>query len=217
MKKKTAIIALGLANLAMLPVTIVACASGGRTETMEGTAPASLVNKLVVQNELTREYRASGLHELGVEGRVLVFLHVNERGRVTKTEIAQSSGSEPLDQVALRLGRFYRFSPALENGAPQSVRVEMWMTFEVRQADLGFDARGRLYIRDEAGSSTRIVAVDGVGALTAEFGRMGDGPGELRRVGHMVARPEGGAVLVDDGHRAYLLFGGDGSFERSVR
>ena len=46
---------------------------------------------------------------------------------------------------------------------------------------------------------------------------MGDGPGELRRVGHMVARPEGGAVVLDEGHRAYLLFGADGSFERAVR
>ncbi len=84
-------------------------------------------------------------------------------------------------------------------------------------ADLGFDARGHLYIRDDAGTSTRIVAVDGAGALDVEFGRMGDGPGELRRVGHMVARPEGGAVIVDDGHRAYLLFGADGSFERAIR
>lgn len=84
-------------------------------------------------------------------------------------------------------------------------------------ADLDFDAAGRLYIRDEAGSSTRIVVVDGVGGLVAEFGRRGDGPGELREVGHMVARPGGGVVLVDNGHRAYLLFGADGSFERAVR
>ena len=33
----------------------------------------------------------------------------------------------------------------------------------------------------------------------------------------MVARPEGGVVIVDDGHRAYLLFGTDGSFERAIR
>ena len=94
--------------------------------------------------------------------------------------------------------------------------AEGWDAFTEIE-DLGFDARGHLYIRDQAGSSTRIVSVDGAGALTAEFGSMGDGPGELRRVGHMVARPEGGAVIVDDGHRAYLLFGADGSFERAIR
>ncbi len=96
------------------------------------------------------------------------------------------------------------------------MEAEGWDAF-TEIADLDFDARGHLYIRDDAGSSTRIVAVDGAGALAAEFGRMGDGPGELHQVGHMVARPEGGAVIVDDGHRAYLLFGADGSFERAIR
>ena len=96
------------------------------------------------------------------------------------------------------------------------IEAEGWDAF-TEIADLGFDAHGRLYVRDETGSATRIVAVDGAGALAAEFGSMGDGPGDFRRVGHMVARPEGGAVIVDDGHRAYLLFGADGSFERAIR
>lgn len=96
------------------------------------------------------------------------------------------------------------------------IAAEGWEAF-TEIVDLDFDAAGRLYIRDETGSSTRIVVVDGVGALAAEFGRMGDGPGELREVGHMVARPEGGVVIVDDGHRSYLLFGPDGSFERAIR
>ena len=95
------------------------------------------------------------------------------------------------------------------------IAAEGWDAFtEIVNTD--FDADGRLYIRDEAASSTRIVVVDGAGGLVAEFGRMGDGPGELRDVGHMVARPGGGAVIVDDGHRAYLLFGPDGSFERTI-
>ncbi|MYE34615.1 MAG: hypothetical protein F4X23_07145 [Gemmatimonadales bacterium] len=96
------------------------------------------------------------------------------------------------------------------------IAAEGWDAF-TEIADLAFDAGGRLYVRDEAASSTRIVVVDGVGGLVAEFGRRGDGPGELRDVGHMVARPGGGVVIVDNGHRAYLLFGPDGSFERTVR
>lgn len=96
------------------------------------------------------------------------------------------------------------------------IAAEGWDAF-TEIAELDFDAAGRLYIRDEAASSTRIVVVDGVGGLAAEFGRMGDGPGELRDVAHMVARPGGGVVIVDNGHRAYLLFGPDGSFERAVR
>ncbi len=96
------------------------------------------------------------------------------------------------------------------------IEAEGWDAF-TEIAELDFDARGHLYIRDAAASSTRIVVLDGLGGLAAEFGRMGDGPGELRQVGHMLARPEGGVVIVDDGHRAYLLFGPDGSFERAIR
>ena len=96
------------------------------------------------------------------------------------------------------------------------IAAEGWDAF-TEIADLEFDAGGRLYIRDEAGSSTRIVVVDGAGGLVAEFGRMGGGPGELREVTHMVARPGGGVVIVDEGHRAYLVFGPDGSFERAIR
>ena len=96
------------------------------------------------------------------------------------------------------------------------IGAEGWDAF-TEIAGLDFDADGRLYIRDEAGSSTRVVVVDGAGGLAAEFGRMGDGPGEFRDVAHMAARPGGGVVIVDDGHRAYLLFGPDGSFERAIR
>ncbi len=120
-----------------------------------------------------------------------------------------SSGPPPSEDVPLAAD----FEEVYRIGG---IAAEGWDAFTEIE-DLGFDARGHLYIRDEAGSSTRIVAVDGVGALAAEFGSMGDGPGELRRVGHMVARPEGGAVIVDDGHGAYLLFGADGSFERTIR
>ena len=96
------------------------------------------------------------------------------------------------------------------------IAAEGWDAF-AEVVDAGFDARGHLYVRDQTGSSTRFVVVDGTGALAAEFGRMGDGPGELRQVGHMVARPSGGVVVLDEGHRAYLLFQSDGSFERAIR
>ena len=44
------------------------------------------------------------------------------------------------------------------------IEAEGWDAF-TEIAELGFDARGHLYIRDQGGSSTRIVTVDGVGAL----------------------------------------------------
>ena len=96
------------------------------------------------------------------------------------------------------------------------IAAEGWDAF-TEIADLGFDARGHLYIRDGSGSSTRVLMVDEFGGLAAEIGRSGDGPEEIREAGHMVARPEGGVVIVDDGHRAFLVFAADGSFERALR
>lgn len=96
------------------------------------------------------------------------------------------------------------------------IAAEGWDAF-TRIADLDFDARGHLYIRDGSGSSTRVLRVDEFGGLAAEIGRSGDGPEEIREAGHMVARPEGGVVIVDDGHRAFLVFAADGSFERALR
>ena len=58
------------------------------------------------------------------------------------------------------------------------IEAEGWDAF-TEIADMGFDARGHLHIRDGTASSTRIVAVDGAGALLAEYGSMGDG--ECRR------------------------------------
>ena len=96
------------------------------------------------------------------------------------------------------------------------IAAEGWDAF-TQIADLDFDARGRLYIRDGIGSSTRVLMVDEFGGLAAEIGRSGDGPEEIREAGHMVARSEGGVVIVDDGHRAFLVFAADGSFERALR
>ena len=52
------------------------------------------------------------------------------------------------------------------------IEAEGWDAF-TKIADLDFDARGHLYIRAAAASSTRIVVLDGLGGLAAEFGRMG--------------------------------------------
>lgn len=90
-----------------------------------------------------------------------------------------------------------------------------WEEFSDVQ-DVDFDADGQLYIRDWTITAFRIVVVDDGGALVAEFGRRGDGPGEFRLPSHMLVRPGGGVVVVDEGHNAYLMFGADGSFEGAL-
>ncbi len=51
---------------------------------------------------------------------------------------------------------------------------------------IGFDGAGRLYLMDSPGgflSVPRIIVVDAAGGPVNEFGRAGDGPGEVVRDG----------------------------------
>lgn len=88
-----------------------------------------------------------------------------------------------------------------------------WETFgEVR--GVAFDARGQLYVFD--GQSSRVVVVDPVGKFVRYVGRPGEGPGEFRLPAGFTVLRDGTIVVADMGHRAYQVFGSDGSFERMV-
>ena len=83
---------------------------------------------------------------------------------------------------------------------------------------LGFDAGGNLHIANapDFGDLAGVI-VSPRGELVATFGRTGDGPGEFRSVGAMVALADGRVVVSDVGHAGYHIFGSDGGFERMVR
>ncbi len=88
-----------------------------------------------------------------------------------------------------------------------------WETFgDVR--GVAFDAEGRLYVFDR--QSSRVVVVDQAGKLVREIGQPGEGPGELRQPMDFTVLRDGTVVIADMGHRAYSLFGPDGSFQRLV-
>ncbi len=97
-----------------------------------------------------------------------------------------------------------------------SIAGEEWEAF-TSVAGLAFDGRGNLYVLDRSESQVRIVVVDDSGGFLAEFGRAGEGPAEFRSVEHFAVWPDGRVVVVDRGHRAFMIFGPDGGFERSVR
>jgi TonB family protein len=56
----------------------------------------------------------------GIEGKVILRLHVDELGRVASesTKVAESSGYPALDSAALAAVPRFRFAPALRNGTP---------------------------------------------------------------------------------------------------
>lgn len=90
---------------------------------------------------------------------------------------------------------------------------EDWETFgEIGQ--VGFDAQGNLYILDR--QNTRVVVVDRDGNFVRQFGKAGEGPGELRMAGSMGVLPDGGVVIADGAHRAYMVYDPDGEFSHEV-
>ena len=88
-----------------------------------------------------------------------------------------------------------------------------WETFgEV--SDLDFDGAGNLYVFDS--QKQRVVVVDPAGRFLRMFGKQGDGPGELRSPVSIVVLRDGTTAIADMGHRAFVLFGADGQYQRTV-
>jgi hypothetical protein len=90
---------------------------------------------------------------------------------------------------------------------------EDWETFGEIEG-LAFDEAGNLYVFDR--QSSRVVVVDPEGAFLREIGQPGEGPGELRMPVTFTVLRDGTVIVADIGHRAYSLFGPDGTFQRLV-
>ncbi len=60
------------------------------------------------------------LYDQGIEGKVILRLHVDEHGRVVddSTRVAESSGYPDLDSAAVRAAPQMKFAPAVRNGSP---------------------------------------------------------------------------------------------------
>ncbi len=104
-------------------------------ETRDGFAVLTtlprLLNEAEVKRELERAYPAF-LRDAGIGGEVLVWLLLDENGRVVKTEVKSSSGHAALDEAALRVGELMRFSPARNRDRDVRVWVSVPFRFTTR-------------------------------------------------------------------------------------
>jgi TonB family protein len=64
----------------------------------------------------------------GVEGEVLLRIHITEAGAVDSVELERSSGNVELDEVAVSGARKLSYHPALEGEEP----VAVWAVLPVR-------------------------------------------------------------------------------------
>jgi TonB family protein len=87
-----------------------------------------LRNSRTVQDEMGRRYPAH-MRRMGLGGTVRVWAFVDERGRVTRRRLAETSGNCELDRAALDVARVMRFTPATRDGRAVAVWVALPVTF----------------------------------------------------------------------------------------
>ena len=66
---------------------------------------------------------------MGIEGTVVLQIIVDKTGNSRSVELQQSSGSEILDEAAVRAGKKCKFIPALNNGEPTEMGVLLYYKF----------------------------------------------------------------------------------------
>ena len=100
------------------------------TAMRDGIAVISVIPKMLntrqVQHALENNYPAI-LRDSGVGGRVVLWLLIDENGRVADAEVKEGSGHEMFDKAAVKVGEMMRFSPAMN----QNTRVKVWVALPI--------------------------------------------------------------------------------------
>ncbi|WP_420463013.1 energy transducer TonB [Candidatus Palauibacter sp.] len=89
-----------------------------------------MTNQPEVQRILEREYPRT-LKDLGIGGRVELWLYVTEDGTVGNFEVKTSSGNQLLDEASGKVVQAMRFTPAKNRDKVTAVWVSQWVTFQV--------------------------------------------------------------------------------------
>ena len=82
-----------------------------------------------------------------------------------------------------------------------------------RVRSVAFDGQNNLYILD---GQHRVLVFDTAGVFVRQFGREGDGPGELRFPRHVAVTPSGHIVLDDARHGSWIVFDVSGQYVRAI-
>ena len=93
-----------------------------------------LKNGAEIRQILQREYPGS-LAEAGLGGTVVLWILVNVKGQVVKSQVHVSSGRTEFDEAAQRVASAMFFQPAMNRDKKTAVWVQQAITFEVVTQD----------------------------------------------------------------------------------
>ena len=94
--------------------------------------PLTVVPRLLNRDEVLRSlqrFYPPILMQAGIGGTTIVWLRIDEEGRVIETRIKQGSGHEAFDKAALDVATRARFSPAYNRDTKVKVWVELPVVF----------------------------------------------------------------------------------------
>jgi protein TonB len=83
-----------------------------------------------VSYQVKPQYPLSARHR-GIEGTVLLKVHITEQGLVQDVSVERSAGSPELDRSAMEALRRWRFEPARRGKAAVAAWVLVPVTFEL--------------------------------------------------------------------------------------
>lgn len=95
------------------------------------TVAPKLQNRDKVRESLVRNYPPE-LRAQGKGGRTDLWVYLNAEGRVERTQIKKSSGSDVLDEAAVRVALDMVFAPAENRGVPVPVWIQLPIVFMSR-------------------------------------------------------------------------------------
>ena len=95
------------------------------------TVAPNYTNANDVRRALEREYPPL-LRDAGIGGTVRVWFFIDRGGKVQKASVNESSGSEALDEAALRVAPIFEFTPAMNRDKAVPVWVSLPITFTTK-------------------------------------------------------------------------------------
>ena len=92
------------------------------------TKKPELRNRDAVARALVQNY-PEDLRDQRIGGTTLLWVLVDESGRVAKAQVKESSGHEAIDRAAIRVATEMLFAPAENRGAPVRVWIQLPIVF----------------------------------------------------------------------------------------
>ncbi|HUP88991.1 MAG TPA: TonB family protein [Longimicrobiales bacterium] len=91
----------------------------------------ALVNANDVRRALERNYPAL-LRDAGISGKAILWLFIDETGKVVRAEVKESSGHAAFDDAAMRVAPIMKFSPARNRDSAVKVMVAVPILFTTK-------------------------------------------------------------------------------------